>query len=147
MNRDIKFRGKRADNGDWVIGSLVMVCDGESLRRYPCIVISFNHDVFDWHEVIPETVGQFTGLTDKNGKEIFEGDIIRVTEEDEDSITGNGFEHIGIVKYGCNGKFVSDYQTSFILHCKTWYKEEGLLYSVRYGYEIIGNIHDNPELK
>ena len=133
--REIKFKGKRADNGDWVIGSLVMVCDGESLRRYPCIVISFNHDTFDWHEVLPEAVGQFTGLTDKNGKEIFEGDII---------MTKSPYRYFIAYK---NGAF-------YAYHCEIKDIEKspyrwGLLSrsdELDMEAEVIGNIHDNPEL-
>ena len=142
--REIKFRGKRKSwnpeygQSEWMLGNLL---NDKSIGE-----VGYGMDSYVYAEVIPETVGQFTGLSDKNGKEIFEGDIINIAEEDEDSAMGREIRHIGVVKYGANGRYVSDYQTSFILHCKEWYKEEGLLYNIRYQYEITGNIHDNPEL-
>jgi uncharacterized phage protein (TIGR01671 family) len=75
MKREILFKGKRIDNKEWVEGSLVMVCNGETLKRYPCIVISYNHDTFDWHEVDTKTVSQFINQKDKNNRKIFEGDF------------------------------------------------------------------------
>lgn len=129
MKREILFRGKRIDNGEWVYGSLVLVCDGETLKRYPCIVISYNHDTFDWHEVDPKTVGQFTGLTDKNGVKIFEGDI------------PDHYAMSGYVMFE-NGMFsMSNNANTQFCNCK-----QPLAFHNVKDMEVIGNIHDNPEL-
>ena len=123
--REYLFRGKRKDNGEWVEGSLVAKVDPLLETSYYFILAQGRGESFvTWHMVDPATVGQFTGLMDKNGKRIFEGDIVR------DVDTGN----IRTVEYHGN-RFVF---VSLLRHFFDVIYEED--------WEVIGNIHDNPEL-
>ncbi len=121
MNREIKFRGKRLDNGEWVCGSLVIDDYGN------CQIIEFADHHEQWHDVDPATVGQYTKLKDENGKEIYDGDIL--------------------LSYGVKYKVVYTCAAMGIPINNLGRTE--FLWSLVTGYEpceIIGNIHDNPEL-
>ena len=130
--REILFRGKRIDNGEWVEGYYMY-------RGEECIKISTDvhyivtHDLygFSWHEVIPETVGQFTGLPDKNGNRIFEGDIVKTDKFSEPNKQY-------IIKYDLQfGAFIG--QDRYNCYFVTFDGDSD-------EFEVIGNIHDNPEL-
>ena len=155
MNREILFRGKRKDNGEWVQGDLWCNPYGE---REICIVSPINNQgTTGGNEVIPETIGQYTGLTDKNGRKIFEGDIIRYADlydyncylesidnpEVYDNIDLGNIWTIDEVVYGIKVGYPAfdlnkhDFETNGLSE---------LSESGQYFYEVIGNIHDNPEL-
>ena len=132
--REVIFRGKRADNGEWIEGSLLGIdwCDKPSTYS-----IAPNTPVSVFYSVIPETVGQYTGLTDKNGKRIFEGDICRFKRFND--------VHIGkIVFNATTASFVMWYQP--IVGAYGEKATQKMLLSVCDDIEVIGNIHDNPEI-
>lgn len=141
--RDILFRGKRVDNGEWIDGCLIWTLERD---RYFIREQDFGVEV----EVIPETVGQFTGLTDKNGKKIFDGDLIKVNEIHEhwnqDIFQLRFFKGMWTLwADGIDSRYVS---FGFFFHRAVQNNKfhsdcmcvNGSL------FEIIGNIHDNPEL-
>ena len=116
--REILFRGQRLDNGEWVCGSLSM----EYFEECGSVMISPTADAC--YKVVPETIGQFTGVTDENGVRIFEGDMVVAC-----SLLG-GRGDCGVVKW-------SD------LFC-AWHIGENIsLYGNRLAvYEVVGNIYD-----
>lgn len=127
MNRQIKFRGKRTDTGMWTVGSLIP--NGEK----KAFIAPFKEQ-FHLDEVRTDTVGQFTGLLDKNGKEIYEGDIVKFRVLD-DTIGEVWKEYTCEVSF-CNGCFCT-YGTPLIRG--KWNGRDTV------AVEICGNIHDNPE--
>lgn len=126
--REILFRGKDEGTKKWVQGYYL-----KGATRH-CITCSLAY--YPRYDVIPETVGQYTGLTDKNGKKIFEGDIVKHLR----TLWGVDNSDIGTIQW-CQ-KTCKFYRTSKFdtVHIVEIWKDTAQ------EYEIIGNIHDNPEL-
>ena len=127
--KEILFRGKRVDNGEWVYGSYYHCCG----TAYGATFIVVND--FGFIEVIPHTVGQYTGLTDKNGKRIFEGDICKTCFE---SYT-HSWKGVGVVTEFCGAYGIESADGK---HFLAFINETVYARSC----EVIGNIHDNPAL-
>lgn len=126
--REILFRGKRVDNGSWETGSLVVV-RGETSDEKVFVADKMTGYLTP---VAPETAGQYTGLADKNGKKIFEGDVCRNTKTNET---------VSVKWHGTMSGFVWSKQKE-----KSHLFSFGELFRANDKYEIIGNTHDNPEL-
>ena len=117
--REIAFRGKRIDNGEWETG-FYWHGSSEGSDNHYIYIEECDSDV----RVDPATVGQFTGLEDKYGKKIFEGDIVDTGDEEE------GYNTLPIVFH--DGIFSYEYSSQSLFEL--------------YKMSVIGNIHDNPEL-
>ena len=130
--REIIFRGKRKDNGEWVQGSLFAEGSRVEIVRGTC-----NNIGIEGVGVIPETVGQYTGLTDKNGKNIFEGDICKFREWSKGDMCWVGKVHYEYQQFVISGNPNKECESPFTLVMSRFVPEN---------IEIIGNIHDNPEL-
>lgn len=118
--REIIFRGKRVDNGEWFYGVPInMVVDGFGFSTY-----------LDGFKVIPETVGEYTGLKDKNGKRIFEGDI--VASNKRKTWIGRGKVWFGNGAFWCGER-----EWAKLLRVVCLEDEQAV---------VIGTIYDNPEL-
>ena len=135
--REILFRGKRSDNGEWVEGAFLNDRDGAFYICPAVSDISYGDSgnrmrIGCWYKVDPSTVGQYTGLNDKHGKRIFEGDIAKVLQGKDKDIAYVGFENGAFMLYPKTGNIYERTLWSY------WYND--------WDVEVIGNIHENPEL-
>lgn len=148
MNREIKFRGKRIDNGEWVCGGYAEN-DGKAfiVVRTRYIPDTRDWDTVEYYEnnpcyhltmidVDPDTVGQYIGVDDKNGRKIFENDFVSCRQY----IGGNW------VEYCIERGYVEMKHGAFGLHRKQGYYRPFKDWLEDYEYEVIDNIFDNPEL-
>lgn len=126
--REIKFRGKMVEDNEWIFGYYVLTHDSHR------IIYEDYEGFYCEDEVIPESVGQYTGLRDKNGREIYEGDIV------EQELLGNvplDFgSFIGVVKFIDGTYMIENAEGTFGVE----------LFSETNPNEAIGNIFENPEL-
>lgn len=128
--RDVKFRGQSKQTGAWLYGSLIR-------RGERCFILPFTGKMRAADtEVIPATVGQYTGLKDEHGKEIYEGDVIRSPLSEDKTRPHRIFYHTGNAAF--MGALVDRKELCYLRLDQDW------IY--KFGKEVIGNIHDNPEL-
>lgn len=125
MNREILFKAKRKDNGEWVEGCIVI--DQSRLDRFKYRIQPIESGALYAHPIDPDTLCQYTGLTDKNGKKIWENDIVEIPSEDGD--------------FKCEweedtARFVFNGDGLTVDFDNYW----------AYEVEVIGNIFDNAEL-
>lgn len=144
MNNRYIFRGKRKDNEEWIEG--YCVCNGEH-----CYIFSGKLGIItiNWvpYEVIPETIGQCTTLTDKNGKLIFTGDVLHIK-------TGKGwtcpvgtdiYYKVVFTEFNEQCNSCTEY-IGFMAECSSGSLSSIYYIITNYGAEVIGNVHDNKEL-
>ena len=141
MGREILFKAKRIDNGEWVEGDLIHAPDG---RR----AISTDNDLV---EVMPETICQYTGLTDRDGQRIWENDLLRYSYDYPGSpwLKAKGLTDDGI-KYSAGAVFWQDWRGTWAVCGRgkdRMANQDVYVYSRNPNrVEVIGNIFDNPEL-
>lgn len=130
--REILFRGKRVDNGEWVYGNLIT--DGEDVFILVKEDLLKGLDVGGWidgaqsYEVIPETVGQYTGLKDKNNVKAFEGDIVVCNQSGSYGISVIIYDNSAFYVMPLNGNILERTLWDY------WYND--------WDIEVIGNVHD-----
>lgn len=129
MSREILFKAKRIDNGEWVEGYYVYCRKRHYILQVLNKAIGFDEREYEWVEVDPDTICQYTGLTDKNGKKIWENDILRIGENAKLMVSWHHFK------------------ASWVLSKKGWMYNHFFGESVEpEDVEAVGNIFDNADL-
>lgn len=146
--REIKFRGKRIDNGEWAYGGGIYI-NIESKLGF--IVVDGGTDEGARNYIIPETAGQFIGLTDKNEKDVYSGDIIQLYKYDNFKDYTFKYEKAVVWKDGAfhpDIKVVKFMYGSFVIWSDLIGDYRCFANLARPGeqFEVIGNIYQNPEL-
>lgn len=127
--REILFKARRLDNGEWVEGYYVFFKD--TILKDILHVIFWGNHFQEWHEIDPETLCQYTGLTDKNGVKIFEGDVIKIHNTNRQGLPAP--------------VFYKQQDCAFVIHRSGYNPIPMDDYWAEKDFEVIGNIHDKEE--
>lgn len=139
--REILFRGKRTDNDEWVKGFYCVFNKKKHLIYTGYAEVDCGDYYPDAFEIDPSTVGQYTGMDDRNGKKIFEGDIVTYEDAMEDFIGYRGGVFLNCGEVGISARDGIDFTNRQTVDMSYLYESETMV-----DCEIIGNINDNPEL-
>lgn len=160
MDRPIKFRGKRIDNGEWVYGYFALLFNLKPMIMPDCyfatrdfgdedskgnLILEDGLALGAFYDVDPSTVGQLTGLKDRNGKEIYEGDVVKVLRGSPEALA-----NIYQIKY-TNAAFQmwgkgNDIPTAFVTYAKDAVDRGVEFFEIGELIEVIGNIHEHKNL-
>lgn len=145
--RKILFRGKRIDNGEWAKGYLVSAVH-EDIKAAAVFIVEHNpttgFSVNEFNTVLYDTIGQYTGYRDKHGTMIFEGDILKAPDEKNYNLCVVEWNEKYAAFVICGQlKFIIDRYDDIV---KPQMEEHTMVFGQKEYFEIISNIHDNPEL-